>query len=154
RKADAHNMLGNALARRNRFAEAEEAYRKAIALQPDSPPLHFNLGLVLSAQHKPEAAAAAYREVIRLKPEAPQAHCFLGQILRDQGNFAEALKMLRRGHELGTKQPGWSLPSAQWVREAEQLVAFEAKLPAVLKGELQPGDTAERLGLIGVCQVK
>src|SRR5262249_7786604 len=58
------------------------------------------------------------------------------------------------GHEFGTKQPGWSLPSAEWVREAEQLVAFEAKLPAFLKGEFQPGDTAERLGLIGVCQVK
>jgi hypothetical protein len=62
--------------------------------------------------------------------------------------------MLRRGHEFGTKQPGWSLPSAEWVREAEQLVAFEAKLPAFLKGELQPRDTAERLGLIGVCLVK
>src|SRR5262249_29474341 len=91
---------------------------------------------------------------IRLRPEAPKAHCFLGLILRDQGNFAEALKLLRRGHEFGTKQPGWSLPSAEWVREAEQLVAVEAKLPAFLKGELQPRDTAERRGLSVVAQEK
>jgi tetratricopeptide (TPR) repeat protein len=150
----AQNMLGNALAMQNRLAEAEEAYRKAIALRPKDPDLHFNLGTVLHAQRKTDEGAAAYREVIRLRPEAPKAHCFLGLILRDQGNFADALKLLRRGHEFGTKQPGWSLPSAEWVREAEQLVAVEAKLPAFLKGEFQPRDTAERLGLIGVCQVK
>jgi hypothetical protein len=37
---------------------------------------------------------------------------------------------------------------------AERVVALEAKLPAVLKGELKPRDTAERLGFLVVCHAK
>jgi hypothetical protein len=74
--------------------------------------------------------------------------------LKRQGRFAEALAACRRGHELGTKRPGWRYPSAAWVREAEQLAALEARLPRFLLGELKPKDTAERLGLVGVCQAQ
>jgi Tfp pilus assembly protein PilF len=148
---NAHCNLGFVLYKQKRYAEATEAYRKSIALQPNDPDLYFMLGSVLHAQRKSDEAAAAYREVIRLRPEAPRAHCSLGLTVRDQGNFAEALKLLRRGHEFGTKQPGWPYPSAQWVRETEQLVALEAKLLAFLKGEFQPRDAAERLELVKVC---
>jgi len=61
---------------------------------------------------------------------------------------------LQRGHELGTKQPGWPYPSAVWVREAERLATMEGKLPAFLRGEFQPKDAAESLALVGVCQAK
>jgi hypothetical protein len=37
------------------------------------------------------------------------------------------------------------------VRQAESMVAFESKPPAFLKGEYQPKDNTERLGLAGVC---
>src|SRR5258708_35959061 len=71
-----------------------------------------------------------------------------------QGRFAEARAAVKRGHELGTKRRGWPYPSAAWVRYAERLAALEAQLPALLKGEFQPRDTAQRLELAGVCQVK
>src|SRR5262249_55594897 len=83
-----------------------------------------------------------------------RAHLSLGHAFRNQGRFAEALAAYQRGHELGTKQRGWPFPSAQWVRDAERMAALEAKLPAFLKGELQPRDAAQRLGLGGVCQAK
>ena len=60
----------------------------------------------------------------------------------------------QRGHELGTKRPGWAYPSAEWVRQTENMAAMESKLPAFLRGEFQPKDAAERLGLAGVCQAK
>ena len=59
--------------------------------------------------------------------------------------------MLRRGHELGSRQPGWRYPSAQWVAEAERLAALAARLPAVLKGEDRPADAAERLAFAQMC---
>jgi hypothetical protein len=39
-----------------------------------------------------------------------------------QGKFRQALEELRRGHELGSKLPGWKLPSAEWVRQCEKLI--------------------------------
>src|SRR5262249_11346445 len=70
---------------------------------------------------------------------------------RRQGQFRAALEALKRGHELGSQRPGWSEPSARWVRECEQLVALDEKLPALLKGEAQPADAPERLALAALC---
>src|SRR5262249_3685613 len=78
------------------------------------------------------------REAIRLKPDYAEAHCNLGFLLRGQGDYAGALAMLRRGHELGTKEPGWRYPSAQWLAEAERLAALAARLPGFLRGEERP----------------
>ena len=59
--------------------------------------------------------------------------------------------MVRKGHELGSRQPGWRYPSAQWVAEAERMAALAARLPALLKGEDRPRDAAERLALAQMC---
>ena len=89
--------------------------------------------------------------MIRLQPDHIWAHCNLGHTLKSQGKFSEALAELRLGHELGSKQPDWRSPSAQWVREAEQAVALAARLPAVLKGDDAPKDTAEGLAFAQLC---
>src|SRR5262249_4347865 len=99
-------------------------------------------------------AIACYQGVIKLEPTYAKAHCNLGRELKRQGRFAEALAAYRRGHELGTKQPGWGYPSEDWVRKAERMAAVGGKFPAFLKGEFKPEHTAERLGLAEVCHVK
>jgi hypothetical protein len=38
------------------------------------------------------------------------------------------------------------------VQEAERLVALDAKLPDVLRGQVQPADNHERVGLANLCQ--
>ena len=60
--------------------------------------------------------------------------------------------MFRRGHELGSKQPGWRYPSAQWVRDAERLVALDDKLGAVLKGDAKAADPFEQVQLAQICR--
>ena len=79
------------------------------------------------------------------------AHLNLGGILRARGDFAGSLALLRRGHELGSKQPGWPHPSAKWVAEAERRAALAERLTVVLKGESPPKDNAERLDLARMC---
>jgi hypothetical protein len=59
------------------------------------------------------------------------------------GRYAEALLELGRGHELGSRRPGWFNPSKQWIRETERLTALDARLPALLKGDDRPADATE-----------
>jgi tetratricopeptide (TPR) repeat protein len=134
--------------------EAIASSQKAIALDPKLAEAHYSLGNALKHKGQVDEAIASYKKALELDPNYAEAHCNLGDALRGQGRFFESLSAYRRGHELGTKQPGWPYPSAQWVRETEWMTAMESKLPAFLKGEFQPRDTAQRLGLIGVCQVK
>jgi tetratricopeptide (TPR) repeat protein len=127
-------------------------FRKALELDPKLTQGHYNLGNALMGKGHLDEAMAEYRQAIRLKPDYAEAHCNLGHILRRQGHFGEALTCLRRGHELGSKQPGWRYPSAQWVRDTEQEFALERKLPAILSGEETPANPDETVALAWMCQ--
>jgi eukaryotic-like serine/threonine-protein kinase len=154
-KADfpiAHNSLGIALYGQGRHKEAEAALRQAIRLELDFPEAHYNLGIALSGQGRVKETEGAYRQAIRLKPDSPDAHCNLGTALRDQGKFADALAALRLGHQLGSKRPGWPYPSADWVRQCEQLVELDRLLPKIRRGEAEPTTAADCLELAWLCQ--
>jgi tetratricopeptide (TPR) repeat protein len=149
-----HFNLATALRLKGEVEEAIACFHKAIALDPKNARAHFSLGLVLERQGKVEEAIACFHKAIALDPKNAQAHCNLGHALRSKGRFAESLVSLRRGHELGMKQPGWRYSSAEWVRQAELLAAMEVRLPAFLKGEFQPRNVAERLSLADVSAAK
>jgi serine/threonine-protein kinase len=95
------------------------------------------------AQGKLDEAIAAYREAIRVIPGHAEAHTNLGGALARKGDYVGALEMYRKGHELGSRW--WRHPSAQWVARAERELALAPRLPALLQGEDQPADNAERL---------
>jgi serine/threonine-protein kinase len=59
---------------------------------------------------------------------------------------------LRRGHDLGSKRPGWRYPSAQWLCDAERLADLDDKLPAILTGEALPANPGEAITLAHMCQ--
>jgi Tfp pilus assembly protein PilF len=149
-----HTNLGVALAENGQLDDAITCFEKAIAVDPKHALGHYNLGSALALKGQLDKAIACYHEAIALDPRHPESHCNLGGALASQGRFAESLPSYKRGHELGMKQTGWRYPSAEWVRQAEVKAAMEAKLPAFLKGEFQPGDNNERLALAAVCQCK
>jgi tetratricopeptide (TPR) repeat protein len=128
----AHGLLGDILLHGGDPVGAAREYRELIRLQPDSAEAHYHFGVALSKQGDLGGAVKSYREAIQLRPDFPEAHCNLGNDLRWMGRFAEALDELRRGHELGSRIPGWRHPSAQWVRECEQLVELQRRLPSIL----------------------
>jgi tetratricopeptide (TPR) repeat protein len=152
--ASSHANLGGALTDKGKLDEAIAWLRKAIELAPKDPKAHYNLGNVLKDKGQVDEAIACYQKAIEINPKYADANCNLGNALANQGRFAESLAAYQRGHELGMKKPGWRYPSAEWVRQAKRMAGLEAKLPAFLKGEFQPRDNAERLGLVGVCQAK
>jgi tetratricopeptide (TPR) repeat protein len=148
---EAHFNLGGLLTGQGRAAEAEKEYLEAIRLLPDDPPAHYCLSNVLRDQGKAAEAEKEYRYAIRLKPDFPEAHCNLGHFLRDQGRFREALDELRLGHELGSRTPGWTYPSANWVADCQRVVEYDSLLPAVRGGAAAPADGDAALGFARAC---
>jgi Flp pilus assembly protein TadD len=149
----AHNNLGFALHEKGQVDEAIDEYREAIRLKKDYAEPHNNLGLALARKGQLDEAIAEYREAIRLKKDYVEAHYNLGLCLVEQGQFSQAVQELRRSHVLGSKKRRWPYPSAQWVRNCERLVELGDKVPAILNGEKQPADSAERLALAQLCQL-
>jgi serine/threonine protein kinase/Flp pilus assembly protein TadD len=136
--AEFRYALGDTLAAKGDLDEAVTALREAIRLKPDEAGWHNKLcGLFYRKRAWADAAAAA-REAIRLKPDFAEAHCNLGQVLREQGRYREALAALRRGHELGSRYPGWRFPSARWVRECEALAVAAEKNGTPAPREVAP----------------
>jgi serine/threonine protein kinase/tetratricopeptide (TPR) repeat protein len=143
--------LGAGLHHKGLLDEAVAEYRQAIRLSKDFAEPHYSLGNALRDQGKVAEAVGAYRKAIELKPDYSEAHCNLGHLLREQGQFAEALVQLRRGHEFGSKNPRWSYPSAQWVKQCEHFLELDQRLSAILSGRQKPADMAERINLAEFC---
>ncbi len=151
--ADAHNNLGALLRRKGQLDDSIAEYREAIRLQKDYAEAHSNLGNALRRKGQLEEAVAEFREAIRLQKDYAEALFSLGLALLDLGQFTDALAALKRGHVLGSKDPRWPYPSADWVRIGEQRLELDRKLSAILKGQKQPADSAERLALAKLCQL-
>src|SRR5262249_39522437 len=130
---------------------AISCFRKAIALDPRYANAHISLGNVLQAKGKVDEAIACYREAIRLEPDYADVHCHLGRALLQKGQFHLAVQALGRGHQLGSRNPSWPYPSAQWLRQAEQMARLDDRLIAVLAGKDMPKDAAERIGFAQLC---
>ncbi len=152
--AEAHSNLGVILAKKGRVAEAIAEFREAIRIRPDNVDAHINLADTRFMRAEFDVVIAESRELLRRDPNFAIGHCNLGRALLLKGSYAEALAELRRGHELGSKQPGWRPPSAQWVSEAERMAGLEKKLPEFLNGKARPADPAESLVLAQMCYQK
>jgi tetratricopeptide (TPR) repeat protein len=149
---EAHCNLGFALNAQGRHKEAEAACREAVRLKHDLPEAHGNLGTALNAQGRHKEAEEAFRAAIRAKHDYPEAHIGLGIALEFQGRFREALAALRKGHELGSKKPGWFLPSAFWLGQCRRLLVVDRLLQRVLDGDAEPANASEGLELALLCQ--
>jgi tetratricopeptide (TPR) repeat protein len=151
--AMAYSNLGGALMEKGLLDEGISEHKKAIRLRPNDAFFHYNFGIALAHQGLLDKAVAEYKAAIRLLPGYAGFHCELAVVLRQQERFEESLAAYKRGHELGSKQPNWNHPSAEWAREAERLVVLDAKLAKVLRAEAQPAGAAERIELARFCQV-
>ena len=85
-----HFSQANALMGQRRFAEAEQAYRQALQLQPGFAEAWLNLGVALKSQGRLSDAEASCRQALQTRPAFVEALNNLGNILLAQGRHAEA----------------------------------------------------------------
>ncbi|HEY2990658.1 MAG TPA: tetratricopeptide repeat protein [Candidatus Binatia bacterium] len=87
----AHNNFGNALAHRERTAEAIAHYREALRIDPEYKEAHHNLGITLASRGDLAAAIEQYRAALRIDPNYKEARNNLGVALTYQEKLPEAV---------------------------------------------------------------
>jgi Flp pilus assembly protein TadD len=94
--ARAVGLMGVILDAQKRYGEADNYYRRAIELSPNSASLYNNLGNHYLQEGKLESARAAYLRVAAIDPADPNANSQLAQIFITQKKGGEALRYLSR----------------------------------------------------------
>jgi hypothetical protein len=102
--ADGWYNLGTILARRGAYAEAADALRHALAVDPSMDPARHNLGLALARAGRLDEAIAELREAVRLDPDSEGAIYTLGAALLTAGDHRGAAECVRALERLGTVQ--------------------------------------------------
>ncbi len=100
-----HNLLGVALERQKRYAEAAKSYRRAVDIDPNIAEIQFNLGVMLDQTGNPDEAIRHYRKAVRLKPGLAVAHFNLGLALQNSGKPDKAVESYR---EALAREPGFA----------------------------------------------
>jgi tetratricopeptide (TPR) repeat protein len=85
---------------RKKFADAADAWKKALEIQPDEASVHYNLGLSLFQSGQAADAIEHYRRALQLSPEYPEAHNNLGSALSSLGRLDEAIGYFQRAVDL------------------------------------------------------
>jgi tetratricopeptide (TPR) repeat protein len=93
---DAYYNYGVLLMKEEKLKQAEQAFRKAVALAPSNEAAHNNLGYLLEHEGKLDEAAAEYRKLLELSPSSRPAHFELGRILVNQHQYQEAIEQFQQ----------------------------------------------------------
>ena len=89
KSATAYHDLGE-------FEQAISEYRKAIALNPNSPIIHNRLGVAYSELKQYDAALDAYQKALVLSPMTAEPHYNMGLVYLKQGDLPRAAEAFKR----------------------------------------------------------
>ena len=124
--------LGQAFARRDTPAFAEQSFRNALRLRPDLHAARHWLGSLLIKQRRIAEAEEQYRTLLEVPEFAPTALLGLGDAARAEQRFDEAASAYRAvlardpSHAVAARALAWSL--AQLGRSDEAIAAYDAAL--------------------------
>lgn len=86
-------LKGRFLSADDRAEEAREAFRAAVAAQPDDAAAQFALGLAEAGARNTDAAIAAFNEVLRINPRASAAQLQLAHLYLARGDVQQGATM-------------------------------------------------------------
>jgi len=98
--AGALNDLGNLLVETGALEEAEEAYRRAMEIEPSRPEAPFNLALLQAANDHPREARRLLKAMLKEHPDHAWGHYQLGTLQQANGSRSRALGSYREAFRL------------------------------------------------------
>jgi superkiller protein 3 len=128
------SLLGVALRNSGKAIDAEQAYRRALRIDPKYEEAYFNLGVLL--RDDPEAQAL-FRTALELDPDYASAHRELGYFLTRSGAKPEAEGHLRKAIELDPRD-AWAhiyLGTHMWICSEVDAAIAEFQAAAQLEPE-------------------
>jgi serine/threonine protein kinase/tetratricopeptide (TPR) repeat protein len=150
--AKAHSRLAKAFYFKKDLDSAMREYQAAIRIKPNDVQSLVELGAVFMDKGELAVAASSFEAALKLDPDNARAYCSLGQIHQRLGRLKESAQAYRKGHELGSRERGWNLPSGKWLSQAEQLAELDSRLPGILNGDAKPKDAADAALQAKLCQ--
>jgi len=97
--AEPHVSAGSLYEKQGKFAEAEQEYKAALALDNSSDALTGLANLYMQGRRFPDAAEFL-RKLVALHPEQASAHVQLGRVLAAEGRNVEAVAEMETGTRL------------------------------------------------------
>jgi tetratricopeptide (TPR) repeat protein len=126
---EAYNVRGGQALDAGQWAQAAEAFRKGLELDPADVSLRHRLGTALAQMGDARAAGAEFEEVVRRDPTFARAHFSLGVLLNDSKEYDEAI---RRFSAALQHEPGY--------------VQARVQLAGVLARAGRPGEAVSEFG--------
>jgi tetratricopeptide (TPR) repeat protein len=113
-RGEFHAVLGAALHREGRYADAVAALRDALRLDPTLTEAQYQLGLSLLELGQPGDARAAMEKTLAMRPEYPEALFALAALELDAGDFAAAEPHVFKVNALAPEEPNARHLLASW----------------------------------------
>ena len=136
----AHFALAQEFFNIQRYPQAEEEFRRVIALQPDDNDARFDLGLSYLSEKKSTDAQASFAEIIKQDANDSNGHYGMGMALADQEKHEDAIKEFQTAIRLGPRASGVYYEMGQ---SYAKLKKYDNAISAYLQEKGKDGDDPE-----------
>ncbi len=131
------NGIGAIQLDKKNYAEAVDAFQKALQSKADFADAHYNLGLALDGLGEPQKALQALAEARNLAPEDFDVLLAIADVQLGQGHIDQALAAAQQAVDLAPEEASVRMAHGQLLLKAKKYPAAKTAFEAALK--LQPG---------------
>jgi tetratricopeptide (TPR) repeat protein len=144
-EAEPYAATGQILEKQLHYSDAEEEYKKALALDPASDALTGLANCYMQERRFPEAEEYL-RKVVKVHPEEAAAHIQLGRVLAAQGKNEDAVAELEAGEKLAPSDASVQRDLAETYVAAGKPEQAEAAYRALSAAHPQDANLHQALG--------
>lgn len=131
-KARVWNNLGMAYRERKQFEQAQQAFEKAVALDPVNTKSPVNLADIYITQNENDKAKVLLERTLKMDPENSGALLNLGRLAVLKGDYAEALRYTLRARSLSSYNPHIWMTLANIYEKIGDLTAAKQAMSSAL----------------------